>query len=481
MSRRLHAASTAAGARADAAAAKARAVAAAEAAERAEAEAARRRRAEEEQAAARRRRAAQEEKERQEAEEEERRKREREREQQRAREGEEAKKATDAAAAAETEKARAGALAAAAEAKASAALLPRPAVVASASAAAWAARAAASLAAARAAAAPFVADASAAARARRRAADRAITLAVQQISATSSQVDAKARQLSQLLGAPSAGERGSGRMASWPLRPASSRSASARWRCLRPSPSLSRRSLPRSAPPSTEEGGGRREVCCSRSCRAGSTPRARSRCPPGSAASAEGHHAKLGYRESDRAARGGLESTDDFAARLRGYALFLGALVAAADAGRWRRGAAEQRRRAHSGGEAFAAGPCRLALNALAAKRLTRLSWTASLDAGGHALYGAYGRQFLKLLAALDEFFLPGLEARKRRRQGRRRRTPTQRRADAAAGRRPARGGEAALLPPRRGVQGPSGGVRAAGERRELVRPGVRGDCELKT
>lgn len=405
VSRRLHAASTAAGARADAAAAKARAVAAAETAERAEAEAARRRRAEEEQAAARRRRAAQEEKERQEAEEEERRKREREREQQRAREGEEAKKATDAAAAAETEKARAGALAAAAEAKASAALLPRPAVVASASAAAWAARAAASLAAARAAAAPFVADASAAARARRRAADRAITLAVQQISATSSQVDAKARQLSQLLGAPGpgeAGERAYGFLA-FAAR------VVAQCECqvaLSPAFAFPLAQVV-AAVCSSVDGGGEGsglllEVVSGRLHAA--SPLA---VPSWVRGGAEGHHAKLGYRESNDG-KGGLESTDDFAARLRGYALFLGALVAAADAGRWRGG--QQAAVARARGWAFAAS----ALNALPANRLVAVVLDGFLDAGGHALYRAYGRQFLKLLAALDEFFLPGLESRKR-------------------------------------------------------------------
>ena len=53
------------------------------------------------------------------------------------------------------------------------------------------------------------------------------------------------------------------------------------------------------------------------------------------------------------------------------------------------------------------------------ANRLTAVVLDGFLAAGGHALYGAYGRQFLKLLAALDEFFLPGLEgAAKKKEKG---------------------------------------------------------------
>ena len=133
-------------------------------------------------------------------------------------------------------------------------------------------------------------------------------------------------------------------------------------------------------------------------------------------ASAEGHHQKIGYREkggsgSPPSGGGCLEPTDDFAARLRGYALFLGALVAAADAGRWRgqqgQGQAASAAEARARGWAFVAS----ALNALPANRLTAVVLDGFLDSGGHALYVSYGRQFLKLLAALDEFFLPGLEA----------------------------------------------------------------------
>ena len=135
-------------------------------------------------------------------------------------------------------------------------------------------------------------------------------------------------------------------------------------------------------------------------------------------ATAEGHHSKLGYRES-ASGTGQLESTDDFAARLRGYALFLGALVAAADAGRWNGGAQQQGQQqaaalARARGWAFAAA----ALNSLPANRLVAVVLDGFLDAAGHSLYIAYGRQFLKLLAALDEFFLPGLEARKRGENG---------------------------------------------------------------
>ena len=410
VSKRLHAVSAAAGARAAAAkaraaAAKARAVAAAEAAERAEAEA-RRRRDEEEQAAAaaRRRRQEAEEKgarERQEAaaekEEEERRKRE---QLQRQAKDEEAKKTAAAAA-----EAKANADAAAAKAA-----LPRPAVIASPSAALWAERAAAALAAARASAAPFLADASPAAKTRRRSVDRAITLAVQQISATTSQVDAKSRQISELLSSlsPQTGERSYGFLAL-------SARVVAQCECqVALSPAFAFPLAQVVAAVCSSVGGrgasegGVEELLDVVSGRLhAASPLT---VPSWVRASAEGHHRKIGYRERSSGSSNELESTDDFAARLRGYSLFLGALVAAADAGRWQ-GQREPQAAASAAaarGWSFVAA----ALNALPPNRLTAVFLDGFLDAGGHALYNAYGRQFLKLLAALDEFFLPGLEAK---------------------------------------------------------------------
>ena len=154
-------------------------------------------------------------------------------------------------------------------------------------------------------------------------------------------------------------------------------------------------------------------------------------------AGADDHHRRLGYREksgsspppppssSSSPPPEQLESTDDFAARLRGYALFLGALVAATDAGRWQGQGQGQGQQGQQASAAAAAARARgwsfvaSALNALPANRLTAVVLDGFLAAGGHALYGAYGRQFLKLLAALDEFFLPGLEgAAKKKEKG---------------------------------------------------------------
>jgi len=411
ISKRLHAVSAAAGARADAAAAKARAVAAAEAAERAEAEA-RRRRDEEE---------AQQQQRRKQAEEEEAR-RKREAEEEARRKDEQAAKAAAEAAAGAKAQAQAQAAAAAAAAKAA---LPRPVVIASPSATAWAEKTAAALAAARSSAAPFMADASPAAKTRRRTVDRAITLAVQQISATTSQVDAKARQIAQLLTSldPQSGERSYGFLA-FAAR------VVAQCECqvaLSPAFAFPLAQVVAAvcsgvAGVPVTQGGEQGEISLL-DVVAGrlhaATPLA---VPSWVRASAEGHHEKVGYRaKSENSSE--LESTDDFAARLRGYALFLGALVAAADAGRWG-GQGQQQQQQLQGQQAATATTAAAArargwsfvasaLNALPPNRLTAVVLDGFLDAGGHALYGAYGRQFLKLLAALDEFFLPGLEAKK--------------------------------------------------------------------
>ena len=54
-------------------------------------------------------------------------------------------------------------------------------------------------------------------------------------------------------------------------------------------------------------------------------------------------------------------------------------------------------------------GPgCRL-LNALPATRLTATALDAFLQVAGHRLYGAYGRQFVKLLHCVDDEFLGDL------------------------------------------------------------------------
>ena len=408
ISKRLHAVSAAAGARADAAAAQARAVAAAEAAERAEAEARRRKEEEGERAAAaaaRRRQVEEEEKESP---------------------GEAGGGRTEEAGAAASERrgrgeescrssrsnrgeseVRRAAAAAAAATKAAAAALPRPSVVASPAAAAWAERASAALAAARASAAPFLSDGSPATKARRRAVDRAITLAVQQISATSSQVDAKCQQLSELLNSLQPGQTGE---RSYGFLAFSARIvAQCECQVALSSPFAFPLAQVVAAVCSSSEGVGEielLEVIMGRMHAASPLS-----VPCWIRSGAEGNqHERLGFRES--AAGNGLESTDDFAARLRGYALFLGALVAAADAGRWRgnQHSSASAAAARARGWSFVAS----ALNALPSNRLTAVVLDGFLDSGGHALYKAYGRQFLKLLAALDEFFLPGLEAKKR-------------------------------------------------------------------
>jgi nucleoporin GLE1 len=48
-------------------------------------------------------------------------------------------------------------------------------------------------------------------------------------------------------------------------------------------------------------------------------------------------------------------------------------------------------------------------LNALPATRLTATALDAFLQVAGHRLYGAYGRQFVKLLHCVDDEFLGDL------------------------------------------------------------------------
>ena len=87
--------------------------------------------------------------------------------------------------------------------------------------------------------------------------------------------------------------------------------------------------------------------------------------------------------------------------RVRGYALFLGARAAADGGG------PEAKRAAAAAGWAYAAA----LLNALPPTRAAATALDGFLTTGGSALHAAYGRQFLKLLAALDAHFLPALDA----------------------------------------------------------------------
>lgn len=91
------------------------------------------------------------------------------------------------------------------------------------------------------------------------------------------------------------------------------------------------------------------------------------------------------------------ESSDAYCGRVRGYALFLGALPAAEGAPpAW-----------------LSAGWSYLArlLNALPANRATATALEGFLWSGGAALAAAHGRQFVKLLSLIDAVFLPALAA----------------------------------------------------------------------
>lgn len=293
------------------------------------------------------------------------------------------------------------AAAAAAAAAAVAAATPPPPRV-SASAAAAAAEAEAALAAARAAGDALTAGGPAAAAEKRRLA-KFITLQVTQVAGTRSQVGAKAGALTAALAGLGPG----------PARLHALHTLAARLtaQCeaqvaLHPASAFPladvAAAVARACPDFDPLLRGRLAAACPLTIPA-YTPAAPERLDPGG----DAFFAANGYvRVEARGAAGGSsaagaspawESSDAFCGRVRGYALFLGALPSAEGAPpAW-----------------VAAGWAYLArlLNALPANRATATALEGFLWAGGAALGAAHGRQFVKLLAVVDAVFLPALLA----------------------------------------------------------------------
>jgi hypothetical protein len=103
--------------------------------------------------------------------------------------------------------------------------------------------------------------------------------------------------------------------------------------------------------------------------------------------------AAMGYRKLDPVdgAPPAWEPADAVAARVRGYILFMVA-ACVSDAAAAGGGAAHA-----TGGHAAAWSFLARLLNALPPTRLAAVALDAALEAGGHALAGVYGRQFLKV------------------------------------------------------------------------------------